>query len=67
MIDQVSCRFHHASGTTTGAESPAFATKGDQMFVSAAIALDAQEAVFEQAALQVIFELPTDELWQVAA
>jgi len=36
------------------------------MFVAATIALDAQEPVFQSAALQVIFKLLADELGQVA-
>jgi hypothetical protein len=35
---------------TTGAKSPAFTTEGHQVLVPAAIALDPQEAVFEQSA-----------------
>ena len=43
------------------------AAEGDQVFMKAAVALDAQEAVFQQAALQVIFELLADEPWQMTA
>ena len=34
------------------------------MFESAAVALDANEAVFEQAAFEVALELCVDESWQ---
>ena len=38
-----------------------------QVFVAAAVALDAQEPVLQQPALQVVFELPADELGKMAA
>jgi len=38
-----------------------FAGERYQMLVAAAVALDADEAVFEQAAAQVVVELPGDE------
>ena len=37
------------------------------MLVPAAVALDAQEAVFEQPALQIVFKLLADEPGQVTA
>jgi hypothetical protein len=38
-----------------------------QVLVPTAVALDAQEAVFEQPALQIVFELLADEPGQVTA
>ena len=43
-----------------GSEFPALAAEGDQLLKAAAIALDAQEPVFQQAAFQVVFKLPAD-------
>lgn len=37
------------------------------MLVTAAVALDAQEAVLQKPALQVVFELPANELGKMAA
>ena len=67
MIDQVGGRLHHAPRTAAGAESSALAAERDQMLVSAAIALDPQEAVLQQSTLQILFEFLTDELRQVTA
>ena len=66
MIDQVGGGFHHAAGAATGAKATALAAERDQVFIAAAIAPDAQEAVFQQTALQVVLELPADKLGQVA-
>ena len=66
MIDQVGGRLHHAARNAARAKSAPLAAECDQMFVAAAIALDAQEPVFQPAALQVIFKLLADELGQVA-
>lgn len=65
MIDKVGGRLDHAPGATAGAETPPFAAEGNQVLVAAAVALDAQETMFQQAALQVTFELLAHELWQV--
>lgn len=43
----------------------AFATEGYQQLVSAGVALDPQESMLEQAALQVGFELGFDEARQM--
>jgi len=67
VIDQVGGRLHHAARATTGAESPPLTTEGHQVLVPAAIALDAQEAVFEQPTLQIVFELLANEPGQVPA
>jgi hypothetical protein len=67
VIDQVGGRLHHAPGAATGAEAPALAAERHQVFVMAAVALDAQEAVFQQSALQVVLELPAYEHGQAAA
>ena len=40
----------------------ALRTAGHQVLVTAGVALDAQKPVFEQAALQVVVELPMDEM-----
>jgi hypothetical protein len=67
VIDQVGSRLHHAARAATGAEPPLLAAEGDQVFMKAAVALDAQKAVFQQAALQVIFELLADKPRQMTA
>ena len=54
-------RFHHATRAATGAKSTPLAAERDQVFVSTAIALDAQEPVFEQTALQIVLKLPAHE------
>lgn len=61
VIDQVGGRLHHAARATTGAKSPALTTESHQVLVPAAIALHAQEAVFEQPTLQIVFELLANE------
>ena len=61
MIDEVCSRLDHPAGTARGAKAAAFAGEGNEVLVAAGVALDAQEAVFEQTALQVIVELPLDE------
>jgi len=48
-------------------DDPQFTAKRHQVLVPAAVALDAQEAVFEQPALQIVFELLADEPGQVTA
>jgi hypothetical protein len=40
--------------------------ESDQVFMKAAVTLDAQKAVFQQAALQVVLELLADELGKMA-
>jgi len=67
VIDQVGGRLHHAPCAATGAEAPALAAERHQVFVMAAVALDAQEAVFQQAALQVVVEFLADESGKMAA
>ena len=57
----------HPSRATRRAEPAAFAAEGNEMLVTAGIALDAQKAVLEPAALQVIVELPPDERGQRSA
>lgn len=52
----------HPPRTTGGAESTALTTEGNQVLVAAGIALDSQEAMFEEAALQVVVKLLFDEL-----
>jgi hypothetical protein len=48
-----------------GQKSPALAAERHQVLMRAAVALDAQEPVFQQAALQVVIELLADEPRQV--
>ena len=67
MIDQVGGRLDHPTGATRGAESASLAGEGDQVFVAASVALNAQEAVLEEAAFQVVVELPPDECGQRSA
>jgi hypothetical protein len=57
VIDQVGGRLDHAPGAAAGAEPPALAGECNEMFVKAAIALDAKKAMLKQAALEVVFEL----------
>jgi uncharacterized membrane protein len=49
------------SGAAAGTKPTSLAAERDHVFVSAAVALHAQEAVLQQAALQVILELLADE------
>lgn len=51
-------------GGARRAESSALAGECDQMLVAVGVALDSQKAVLEQAALQVVVELPLDERGQ---
>ena len=67
MIDQVGGRLHHTARAAAGAEAPVLAAEGDQVFMKAAVALDGQEAVFQQAAFQIIFELLAHESGKMAA
>jgi len=53
--------FGHAACAATGAEPAPFAAEGDQVFMQAAVALDAQEPVLKQPAFQVILELLADK------
>ena len=66
MIDQVGSRLDHSPCPATGAETPTLATERHQVFVAAAVTFDAQEAVLQQAAFQVLFELPADESGEMA-
>jgi hypothetical protein len=64
VIDEVSCGLDHPAGTAGWAEAAPFAGKRHQVLVAAGVALDAQEAVLEPAALQVVVELVFDERGQ---
>ena len=57
VIDQMRGRLHHPPCPATGAEASALAGECNEMFVKAAIALDAKKAMLKQAALEVVFEL----------
>ena len=62
MLDEMGGGLGHASRTTARAEPPALATVRHQLFMSAGIAFDAQESVFEAPALQVRLERFDDEV-----
>jgi hypothetical protein len=64
VIDEVRRGLDHAPGAAGGAEIAMFAGESYQMLTAAAVAFDADEAVFEQAAAQIVAELPGDERWQ---
>ena len=59
-IDQVRGAVRHAASTTTGAESPSFATERNQFLVVAGFALDPQKTMFKSTAFQVVLELLHD-------
>ena len=61
VIDQMRGRLDHPTGAARGAKAPAFAGERDQVLMLTPIALDAQEAVLQQAALQGVIELLFDE------
>jgi hypothetical protein len=61
MIHKVSSGFDHPAGAAGRAEAATLAGECDQVLVTAGIALDPQEPVLEQAALQVVVELLFDE------
>ena len=67
VIDQMRGGLDHAARTARGAKAPAFAGERDQVLMLAPIALDAQEPVLKQAALEVVVELPLDEMRQGCA
>jgi hypothetical protein len=56
VIDQMCRRLDHPPCATRGTEAPAFAGERDEVFVAAAVALHAHEAVLESPAAQVILE-----------
>jgi hypothetical protein len=56
------CReIRHAVAAATGAKAPAFARKGDEAIEAAIVAVQAQEAMGEDAAAQEGMELLLDE------
>jgi hypothetical protein len=61
MSDQGGSGLDHPACPTRGAETAALAAECNKMLVAAGIALNAQEAMLEEAALQVVVELPLDE------
>ena len=67
VIDQMGGRLDHAPGTAAGTKPASLAAERDQVFVSAAVALDAQEPVLKQPAFQVILELLADKPRQMTA
>jgi hypothetical protein len=52
---------------TARAKTAPLAAKRHQVFMKAAVALDSQETVFEQPALQIILKLLADKSRQVTA
>jgi hypothetical protein len=64
VIDEVSRGLDHPARAARGAKTAPFAGERDQMLMLTAVALDAQEAVLEPAALQVVVELLLDERGQ---
>ena len=67
MIDQMRGALYHPPGATRGAEPAALTAEGNQVLVTAGLALNAQKTVLEQAALQVVIELLFDERGQRSA
>jgi hypothetical protein len=60
VIDQERGAFGHAPGPATGAEAAALATEGDELFIVAELAFDAQKTVLQSSAAEVGFELALD-------
>jgi len=67
MIDQVRGRLDHPPSPTAGAEATALAAERHQVLMLAAVALHAQKAVFQKAALQVVLELLAHESGKMPA
>ena len=67
MVHQVRRRLRHAPGPARGAKPAPLATERHQLVVAAVAAVQAQEAVGQDAALQERVELVFDELRQVGA
>lgn len=65
VAHQVRCSQRHAPGTERGAEAAPLAATGDQIAVFTGAALQAQEALGQDAALEEGVELILDELRQV--
>jgi len=64
MVDEMGRGLDHAPGAAGGAEPAAFAGECHEVLVLAAIALHAQEAVFEPAAAQIVLEFGEHKSWQ---
>ena len=62
VIDEMCGRLHHPTRAAGWTKAASLARKGHQAPVTAGVALDAQKPVFGQAALQVVVELPLDEM-----
>jgi microcompartment protein CcmK/EutM len=60
-VDEVCRGIGHAVAAATGAKAPAFARKGDEAIEAAIVAVQAQEAMGEDAASQEGVELLLDE------
>ena len=65
MIDEVRGSLDHASRPAGGAEAAAFAGKSYQQLIAAASAFNANEALLQSSAVQVILKLLDDEAGQV--
>ena len=57
----------HPPGAAGRAKPATLTAEGNQVLMAAGIALDTQEPVPEQAALQVVVEFLAHEFWQMAA
>ncbi len=64
VVDQMCRGLDHPPCAAGRAEAPTLAGEGDKVFMVAAVALHAHEAVFQSAAAQVVLELAQDEAGQ---
>ena len=64
VVDEVRGGVGHAPAAARGAETAALATERYELVAQAARAVDAREAVGEQAALEMAAQLALDETWQ---
>jgi hypothetical protein len=61
MIDEVGCHVRHAPATARGTESPPLAGERDEPVVTTGVAVDAQEAMGQNAALEIGTNFALDE------
>ena len=64
VVDQMRRRLDHAPRAAGRAEAPTFAGEGDEVLMTAAVALHPHKAVFQLAAAQVVLELGQHEARQ---
>jgi hypothetical protein len=67
VVHPVHRRLRHAPGPARRAKAAPSAAEGDQLVVAAVAAVQAQEAVGQDAALEEVVELVFDKLRQVCA